>query len=79
MYKIKIFLVAFYGCETWSFTLIKERKLRVWILEFLDFVQRPVFLKHSGNWIRNAGALTLLGQLGQSLDDGKVKQSCPCA
>jgi hypothetical protein len=29
MYKIAIFLVLLYGCETWSLTLREEYRLRV--------------------------------------------------
>jgi hypothetical protein len=39
IYKTIILPVILYGCETWSFTLRKERRLRV----FENTVQRKIF------------------------------------
>jgi hypothetical protein len=39
MYKATIFPVVFYGCETWSLTLRKEHRLRV----FEKSVLRRIF------------------------------------
>jgi len=39
IYRTIIFLVVLYGCETWSLTLRKERRLRV----FEDSVVRKIF------------------------------------
>jgi hypothetical protein len=39
IYRIIILPVAFYGCETWSFTLVEECRLRV----FENRVLRRIF------------------------------------
>jgi len=40
IYRNIIFPVAFYGCETWSFALWEERRLRV----FENGVLRKIFV-----------------------------------
>jgi hypothetical protein len=50
IYKIIILLVILYGCETWSLTLRKEHKLRVFENTVLRRIFGPKKNEVTGEW-----------------------------
>ena len=52
IYRTIIFHVALYGCETWSLTLRKERKLRVFENKVLRRIFGPRRDEVTGDWRR---------------------------
>ena len=52
VYRIIILLVVLYGCETWSLTLRKERKLRVFENRVLRRIFGPRRDEVAGEWRR---------------------------
>ena len=57
IYRTIILLVIFYGCETWSHTLMKERRLRVFENKVLRRIFGPKRDEVKGEWKKT----TLLG------------------
>jgi hypothetical protein len=45
MYKTIILPVVLYGCETWSVTLRKERRLRMFESRVLKYILAKMYLK----------------------------------
>jgi hypothetical protein len=50
IYRTIILPVALYGCETWSFTLREERRLRVFDNRMLRRIFRPKRDEVTGEW-----------------------------
>ena len=50
IYKIIIFPVVVYGCDTWSLTLGVERRLRVFEKRVLKTIFRPKRDEVTGEW-----------------------------
>ena len=50
MYRIIVFPVVLYGCETWSLTLREVRRLRVFWNRVLRRVFRPMRYEVTGDW-----------------------------
>jgi len=50
MYRIIIFLVVLYGCETWLLTLREEHRLRVFENKLLRRIFGPKMDEVIGEW-----------------------------
>jgi hypothetical protein len=50
IYKTTILSVVFYGCETWSFTLREEHRLRVFEIRVLRRICGPKRDEVTGEW-----------------------------